>query len=165
MGRKLGLFLRRKYRRCKEGFLRYRREHYIIRKTAFKTTLGTEDIVRQYVSKQASEWAEQVVRLAKIAASQPQCAYAAFRRSLSSRWTYLARTVPNISDVLSPVESAIPALTGQPLPGDLERELFALPTCLGGLGLANPMEVGDDQYAASQKITAPINCSDRPTAR
>ena len=26
---------------------------------------------------------------------------------------------------------------------------------LGGLGLANPVEICDDQYAASQKITAP----------
>ena len=65
-----------------------------------------------------------------------------------------------MSDLLSPVESAIrqrfiPALTGQPIPGNLERELFALPTRLGGLGLANTVEICDDQYAALQKITAP----------
>ena len=124
-------------------------------------TLGTENFASQYVGKQALEWAEQVIRLAKIATSQPQCAYAAFRRSLSSRWTYLARTVPNISELLSPVENAIrqhfiPALTGQQVPGELERELFALPTRLGGLGIGNPTDACDDQYAASQEITAPL---------
>ena len=43
-------------------------------------TLGTENFASQYGGTQALEWAEQVTRLAKIATSQPQCAYAAFRR-------------------------------------------------------------------------------------
>ena len=41
-------------------------------------------------------------------------------------------------------------------PGDLERELLALPTRLGGLGLVNPAAQSDDAYEASVNITAPL---------
>ena len=30
---------------------------------------------------------------------------------------------------------------------------FSLPCCLGGLGIINPVDIADSQYAASVKIT------------
>ena len=73
----------------------------------------------------------------------------------------MARTVEGIGDLFRPLEEAIrqrfiPALTGQEIPGDLERELFALPTRLGGLGLSNPTTTITNHYRASRTITAPL---------
>ena len=59
------------------------------------------------MSYQVTGWVEQINRLSDIAKSQPQRAYAAFRRSLSGRWTYLSRVVPGIAELLQPVEQAI----------------------------------------------------------
>lgn len=50
----------------------------------------------------------------------------------------------------------IPTLTGQPPPGEHIREILALPTRLGGLGLTNPIASAKDQRAASQLISAPL---------
>ena len=123
--------------------------------------VGTHEFVNEYVSQQVNGWVEQIGRLSDIAKSQPQSAYAAFRHSLSGRWTYLSRVVPGISQLLSPVEQAIrqrfiPALTGQPIPGEVERELFALPTRLGGLGITNPINMSECQFEASKRVTAPL---------
>ena len=59
-----------------------------------------------------------------------------------------------MSELLEPVEKAIrqkfiPALTGRNMLGDLDRELFALPTRLGGLGIANPVDMSERQFDAS----------------
>ena len=123
--------------------------------------LGTPEFVTTYVNQQVGKWVEDINRLSTIARSQPQCAYAAFRRSLSSRWNYLSRTIPGVRELLMPVEQAIrqkfiPALTGREIPGDMERDLFALPTRLGGLGITNPVEMSDGQFDASKRITAPL---------
>jgi len=53
--------------------------------------------------------------LSKYAQDDPQAAYSAFTKGLSSRWTQ--RTVPNASELLEPLENAIrdqliPALVG-----------------------------------------------------
>ena len=81
-------------------------------------------------------------RLSSIAATQPHAAYATFIHGLISKWTYLVRTTPDIEDLLQPLENAIrqqllPSLTGQTAFNDLDRDLLALPTCLGGLGIIN----------------------------
>ena len=46
----------------------------------------------------------------------------------------------------------IPALTGRPPPGYLERTLFALPARLGGLGLHIPSRNASHEYHASQQV-------------
>ena len=51
---------------------------------------------------------------------------------------------------------SIPALKGQPPPGEHTRELLALPARLGGLGLTNPAASVKDQRTASQQISAPL---------
>ena len=123
--------------------------------------LGDADFVTEYVQEQVGGWIAQVDRLASIAQSQPQCAYAAFRHSLASRWTFMARTVEGIGELFEPLEAAIrerfiPALMGQEMLGDAERQLFALPTRLGGLGLTNPTLTSTEHWQASRSITAPL---------
>ena len=74
---------------------------------------------------------------------------------------YLLRTVPNITDLLQPLEDAIrckfiPALTGRDGVSDAERDLFALPARLGGLGLTNPTKTCNHEFTSSTNVTAPL---------
>ena len=46
-------------------------------------------------------------RLAEVADIFPHAAYAAFTHGLFSRWSNLMRTVPDITDLLQPLEDVI----------------------------------------------------------
>ena len=99
--------------------------------------------------------------LAAIATTQPHAAYAAFTHGLSSKWSYLSRTQPSLSNHFEDLENTIrsefiPTLTGTLPPLDTDRELFALPVRLGGLGLRNPARNCDLEYSASKSISEPL---------
>ena len=71
------------------------------------------------------------------------------------------RTIPNISTLLEPLEEVmrhklIPLLTGHEGVSDAECKLLALPCRLGGMGLINPTELSDEQYANSRGITSSL---------
>ena len=78
---------------------------------------------------------------------------------LVSKWirTYLTRTIPDIGNLLQPLEDTIhqhffPTLTGQNPFNDTERDLMALPAHLGGLGITNPVNlIKHPLSTASQK--------------
>ena len=99
-------------------------------------------------------------QLAIIARSQPHAAHAhaAFTHGMTSKWTYLTRTMPDIGPSLLPLEliirtKLIPALTGRPPPNEMERDLLALPARLGGVALTNPTHAADAEFSCSIKIT------------
>ena len=123
--------------------------------------LGTASFVEAYVGLQVEKWVLEIERLASIASSQPHAAYTAFTHGLAASWNYVSRTIPDIGDLLDPVEKAIrhkllPALTGRSAVSDLERELFSLPVHLGGLNIANPSKNAARQHNASTQISAPL---------
>ena len=123
--------------------------------------LGSRPIVEQCVSQQVKEWTAELEQLSIIARSHPQAAYCAYSHGLKGRWLYLARTVPNIGDLLQPLEDTlrqrfIPALTGRPAPSDTERELLALPARIGGLGIANPAATAEREHQASMQLSSPL---------
>ena len=65
--------------------------------------------------------------LAEVADIFPHAAYAAFTHGLFNRWSYLMRTIPDITDLLQPLEdvihqSFIPALFGHPPCSSIERD-------------------------------------------
>ena len=71
------------------------------------------------------------------------------------RWLFLARVIPDIADLFQPLEEAVyhvflPALTGRPEPGEVERVLLSLLPRHGGLGVINPSEVAKNEFLASQ---------------
>ena len=104
-------------------------------------------------------WREE--RLAEIADSQPHAAYGAITHGLSSKWSYLSRTTPNINHLLEPIEYSIcttllPKLTGQDAPNEIQRCLFSLPARLGGLNIENPSSFASDQFNASRQVTKPL---------
>ena len=68
--------------------------------------------------------------------------------------------IPNISDLLQPLEDAIfhhfiPTLVSK-LVSDVKRALFALPIHLGGLGISNPQALSNSGLTVSVKVTQPL---------
>ena len=59
--------------------------------------LGAEPFVSTYVQNKVEKWTTQIKHLSQIAKTQPHAAYSAFTHGLSSKWTYLLRTIPNIA--------------------------------------------------------------------
>ena len=77
--------------------------------------------------------------MADFAITQPQASYAVYTFGLKHRWTYFLRTVPNIQDLLQPLEDSIsnyllPALVDHNCT-PLERDILALPVKKGGIGV------------------------------
>ena len=123
--------------------------------------LGFKSFTEEYVTEKVQKWTDDIKYLAKIASSQPHAAYAAYVHGLSNYWSFLMRTIPDIDDLLQPLEDAIhqhliPALTGRPACSSIERDLLALPVRLGGLGLNNPSSLSPECYQSSVRITAPL---------
>ena len=93
--------------------------------------------------------------------TQPHAAYSAFTHGLVHKWSYLARTVPDITRFFQPLEDVIrnkfiPCLTGRPPLNDLEHKLLSLPPRLGGLGIPNPTATSDTEYTASISVCKPL---------
>ena len=140
------------------------------RRTAIKVTvhgqkhlgaaLGSREYLEEYVNEKVSNWVNEVTKLAEFAISQPQASYAAYTFGLKHRWTYFLRTLPDIQDLLEPLEKAIsqiliPAITDHQC-NPLDRDILALPARLGGMGLENPSHEAEREYASSKRVTAPL---------
>ena len=69
--------------------------------------VGSVKYVENYVESKVSSWLSNVCKLTTIAKTQPHAAYSALTPGLSSKWTYLCRTVPNISNFLKPLDDAL----------------------------------------------------------
>jgi len=124
--------------------------------------IGSTTYIQEFVCDKVVAWSEEIIQLAKFAQVQPHAAYSAFTHGLSSHWLYACRTMPNISQLLQPLEDKIrlvliPALTGCSSPSDIVRELFSLPPRYGGLGLFNPTSISVKEYSASCDITKPLS--------
>ena len=102
------------------------------------SAIGKQTFIESYVQQKVTTWIDELDRLSSIAITQPHAAFTAFTHGLTSKWTYLARTTPNIEDLIKPLEETIrkvflPKLTGQNAFNDMERDLLALPARLGDL--------------------------------
>ena len=78
--------------------------------------IGSREYLEEYVSEKVTNWVSEVTKLAEFALSQPQACYAAYTFGLKHRWTYFLRTLPDIQELLEPLENAIskvliPAIT------------------------------------------------------
>ena len=123
--------------------------------------IGSPSYILSYVEGKVAVWVNDLRRLAEIASAQPHAAYAALTHGMMSKWTYLSRTIPGIGPMLKPLDetinsSVIPALTGRPPPGDLERTLFALPARMGGLSIPIPSSAAPNECHASQQVTSTL---------
>jgi hypothetical protein len=123
--------------------------------------LGSRHFVNDFVRSKMAEWVTEVKNLSDVALTHPQAAYAVFTHGLTSKWTFIMRTVPNIEDEFQPLEDAIrcyflPALTGRPCFSDTERELLALPARHRGLGILNPTKYAKSQFLSSSCVSTPL---------
>ena len=123
--------------------------------------VGSRSYTEEYVAGKVRKWSEEIKQLANVAQTQPHAAYCAYTHGLSSRWSFLSRTIPDISDLLLPLEEAIqqhliPALTGRPPCSMEERDLLALPVRLGGMGIINPVSSSQRVFEASVRLTSPL---------
>ena len=122
--------------------------------------LGSRSFLEEYVGEKVKDWVHQVSKLAEFAVSQPQASCVAFTVGLRHRWTYCLRTLPDITDLLAPLERVIsevliPAITDHRVITE-KRNLLALPVRMGGLGFANPSESSSLEYEASVSVTEPL---------
>ena len=100
--------------------------------------LGAKEFREEYVRGEVEKRIREVQLLAHIAAAHPHYAYSAFH-SMASRWSFLTRTIPDIQDLLLPLEQEVrhkllPGLTSRQGITGTERRILALPVRLGGLG-------------------------------
>ena len=125
--------------------------------------LGTRQFTEGYVSAKVSEWVREIEQLSTFATTQPHAAYAALTHGVRGKWTFISRTIPDIAELPKPLEDIIrlkfiPALTGQNVLNDDERDLLALPARLGGIGIINPSSISVTTLhnTSSQSISAPL---------
>ena len=122
--------------------------------------LGTPEFVEEYVMEKVAAWKTELERLSLIARSEPHAAFSAFTHGLTGHWMYFLRAIEGISPLMQPLEDTVrqqflPALTGRDSPSDVERELLALPSRHGGLGLVNPTAM-EEEHTSSLQVTEPL---------
>jgi hypothetical protein len=79
--------------------------------------IGTEEYKNTYITEKVDEWCERMKKLSTIAKTQPHAAYSGYILGEQHKYTYFLRTIPNISDILKPLDNVIeqefiPALFG-----------------------------------------------------
>ena len=89
--------------------------------------------MKSYVNEKVREWTNEISKLCEFADTQPHAAFSALIHGLFGRWIYLFRPLPNINELLSPLEHCIhtqllPNLTGKCMFSDLEGQLLSLPS-------------------------------------
>ena len=122
--------------------------------------LGPQFYFEQYINSRVEEWVGQVTKLAKFALLQPQACYNPFPFGLRHHWAYFLRTLPDIDDLLLPLERAIadaliPSITGHNCT-QAERELLVLLVKMAGMGLINLSQMAALEYAASGPLAQQI---------
>ena len=122
--------------------------------------IGSQKFREEYVMNEINSWVQDVEQLTEIANEEPQLAYAAHTKALSMRWSFIQRTIPNISQYFVPLEECIrekliPAILGRNVT-DLERRMISLPVRMGGLGIQNPILTADNEFRNSSIITTSL---------
>ena len=122
--------------------------------------LGSKESRDEFVVNKVNTWVEEIRTMADIASTQPHAVYSALVHGGLSRWSFIARTIPDIQNLMQPLEDAIhqlllPALTGRPPCSKIERDISALPSRLGGLGITKPSN-SQSSFNASVTLTTPL---------
>ena len=92
--------------------------------------IGSNDFWEKYVNEKVTEWCKELKILSEFAKLQPQAAYAAFCFGEQNKFSYFLRTIPEINDLMKPVDEIVqnvllPAIIGETI-SEKERELYSL---------------------------------------
>ena len=120
--------------------------------------VGTRKASAEYVEELRDEWIAELIELSKIAKSEPQAAYSAFTAGFQHKMTYFIRTIPNLTDILKPLDDCIddkliPAITEGHVLTEADRILVSLPVRYGGLGIPIYREMCATEFENSKKAT------------
>ena len=114
---------------------------------------GTDAYKSQFITSKINQWITEFSALSEFVKYEPHAAFAAFTHGLRHRYTFMMRTVLGISNEFKPLDDAIDTfIRGYRFSFD-EREMFALPAKLGGLGIIIPSKICDTQYSNSRTMT------------
>ena len=122
--------------------------------------IGSDSFKAAYVSNHVDDCINKLKELTEIAKCEPHSAFAAYTHGFRSKYIYILRTIPNISQLLAPLDKAVDdflsvLFQGKVFSSNL-RKLFALPVKMGGLGIEIPSEISDVHYINSRSITSQL---------
>ena len=109
-------------------------------KRHFGAVLGSQDFKTAYCKDKVEIWAKELNVLSMFIVLQPHAAFSAFSKGFKSKFTYFFRTIPEIGDMLAPIECVlhnklIPAFFGSESPLEIKkRQTIGLPISTGDLG-------------------------------
>ena len=119
--------------------------------------IGNTQQKEVYLNEKVREWQECIEKLAIAASIVPHESHVAFTKSLQHEWGYISRVMPNLQDILAPLETTIHSKFYKSLLDEIvsldERKLFSLPCKKGGLGIADPTQLSEISYETSRKCT------------
>ena len=69
--------------------------------------IGTRAFVESFVKNKVNQWISELDSLVTIAKTQPHAAHSAFNHGLSSEWSYITRTTPDLGILFQPLENVI----------------------------------------------------------
>ena len=133
--------------------------------------LGNTEFNKSFCEDLASKFTKMTETLCEIAKAYPKEAYAGYTFGLSNKWTYFCRSVSEMRDAIIPLDEVVynrllPTVIGTPISSEL-RNLVALPSRLGGLGIPLFAESSAEDHRVSQKVTKDlvhlIKCQSRLT--
>ena len=113
-------------------------------------SIGNGTFKEAFVKEKVEQWKAELENLAQVATSQRQSAYSILMHSLQHKWSYMMRSVGDMSSILQPIEDVIhhrviPAITG--------KQNISLPIKMGGLGIGIPMELAEQEFFNSVTVT------------
>ena len=122
--------------------------------------IGSGGFIHEFLRAKVAEWISDIKRLTTFSLTQPHAAFTSLTNGIIRRWVYTLRVLSS-GELLQPLEdklrqSFLPAVTDQPAPNDAQREFFALPCGLCGMGISNPVTMLVTQFDTSLKICQPL---------
>ena len=120
-------------------------------KRHLEAVIGSTEYRENYVTQKVNTWLDELNMLRGITRIEHQAAYSCFVSGYKHRFTYIMRTIPNISHQLQKIDELIltkfiPAITGGIYDNPDERCLLSLPAKYGGLGLSIFSELADIEF-------------------
>ena len=117
--------------------------------------IGTSTSRDSYIKTLIQGRINQVENLTQIAYTEPQAAYSAFVAGFQHKLTYHIRTIPEMSNLLAPLDQIIndkfiPAITNGHHCSSEERILLSLPVRLGGMSIPIFADISDREFNNSK---------------
>lgn len=123
--------------------------------------IGTSRFIEEFIKMKISGWADEIDVLSQVAGSHPQVALSLLTHGITTKWSYLMRTVNGAAPLLQPLQEAIrhkflPNITEQRDLNNLEHCLLTLPARRGRLGIPDVIATASLEYHNSVRVTSSL---------